>query len=78
MARRRTRSPEYSSAVRASLLLLFAARTAAASSLSGATVNAFDPPRGGFLQDVLESKAADQKYCKVRFYAAPVRPIGGG
>ncbi|BGP56261.1 endoplasmic oxidoreductin-1 [Rhodotorula sphaerocarpa] len=64
MARRRTRSPEYSSAVRASLLLLLAARTAAASSLSGATVNAFDPPRGGFLQDVLESKAADQKYCK--------------
>lgn len=28
-------------------------------------LSALDTPRAGFLQDILESKAADQKYCKV-------------
>lgn len=29
-----------------------------------------DKPRSAFLQDVLESKTADQKYCKVRTVSA--------
>ena len=43
-----------------------AALLLASGSVSASSLADFESPRGSFLQDVLESKAAGQKYCKVR------------
>ncbi|GAA5993381.1 hypothetical protein JCM10908_002638 [Rhodotorula pacifica] len=55
----RTRRMRFSLAHSVSAAFLLASSTVSASSLAD-----FESPRGSFLQDVLESKAADQNYCK--------------